>query len=261
VKIALHGATGRMGRTIARLVKEGGVDQIVGAIAHVEAPEQGQDLGELAAVGPLGVVVSADVGAALLGADVVIDFSTASAAAPLVKAAARAKVALVIGTTGIDAAGAAIIEQAAREVPVLWAANMSFGIEVLAEMARTAVAALGADYDVEIVETHHRHKIDAPSGTALRLADAVREARSDLVARYAREGNAGPRPSNELGVFALRGGDVVGDHTIHLLGPGERFEITHRATQRDIFARGALRAAAWLVGKSPGRYTIRDMIR
>lgn len=261
MKIALHGATGRMGRTLVRLVKEGGVDEIVGAIAHVEAPEQGQDIGELSSVGPLGVAVSADLGAALLGADVVIDFSTASAVLPLVRTAARAKVALVIGTTAIDQRGAAAIEQAAREVPVLWAANMSLGIEVLAEMARIAVKALGADYDVEIVETHHRHKIDAPSGTALRLAEAVREVRPELALRTAREGNAGPRGPNELGMLALRGGDVIGDHTIHLLGAGDRIEITHRATQREIFARGALRAASWLVGKPPGRYAIRDMIR
>ena len=261
MKIALHGATGRMGRAIVRLVKEGGADQIVGAVAHSSAPEQGQDIGELASVGPLGVLVSADLGAALLGADALIDFSTATAIVPLVKAAVRAKVALVIGTTGVDAAGQAAIEQAAREIPVLWAANMSLGVELLAEMARMAVRALGADYDVEIVETHHRHKIDAPSGTALRLAEAVREARSELVTRSSREGNVGPRPNSELGVFALRGGDVIGDHTIHLMGEGDRIEITHRATQRDIFARGALRGARWLVGKPAGRYAIRDIIR
>jgi 4-hydroxy-tetrahydrodipicolinate reductase len=261
VRIALHGATGRMGQAIVRLVKESGSDQIVGAIAHAEAPEQGRDVGELASVGPIGVEVSADVGAALLGAEVVIDFSNARAVPSLARAAARAKVALVVGTTGVDATGAGAIEQAAREVPVLWAPNMSLGIEVLAEMARMAVKALGADYDVEIVETHHRHKVDAPSGTALRLADAVREARGDLSNRYGREGNAGPRPDGEMAVLALRGGDVIGDHTIHLLGPGERFEITHRATHRDIFARGALRAARWLVGRAPGRYTVRDMLR
>jgi 4-hydroxy-tetrahydrodipicolinate reductase len=250
-----------MGQAIIRLIAEGGVHQVVGAIAHAEAPEQGRDVGELASIGPLGVEVSADVSAALLGADVVIDFSTARAVAPLAKAAARAGVALVVGTTAVDDAGAGAIAQAAREIPVLWAPNMSFGIEVVAEMARMAVLALGADYDVEIVETHHRHKVDAPSGTALRLADAVREARGQLNARHGREGNAGPRRDDELGVHAIRGGDVVGDHTIHLLGPGERIEITHRATQRDLFARGALRAATWLVGRSAGRYGLRDMLR
>jgi 4-hydroxy-tetrahydrodipicolinate reductase len=127
-------------------------------------------------------------------------------------------------------------------------------------MARTAAAALGEDYDIEIVETHHRHKVDAPSGTALRLAEAVREARPDLVLRHGREGAAGPRNKNELLVAALRGGDVIGDHTIYLMGPSERIEITHRATQRDLFARGALRAASWIIGKKPGRYSLRDLL-
>jgi 4-hydroxy-tetrahydrodipicolinate reductase len=127
-------------------------------------------------------------------------------------------------------------------------------------MAKMAATALGDGYDVEIVETHHRHKVDAPSGTALRLAQAVREARPELVVRHGREGRPGPRGKNELAVMALRGGDIVGDHTVHLFGPGECIEITHRATQRDIFARGALRAARWLVGKKPGHYTMGDLL-
>src|SRR5262249_21132909 len=152
-------------------------DQIVGAIAAADAPEQGSDVGEVAGVGHLGVSVTSDHAVGLLGADIAIDFSAASAMASLARAVKRAKVALVSGTTGIDAWGAAALGEAADAVPVLWAPNMSLGLEVVAQVVRTAVAALGDEYDVEILETHHRHKVDAPSGTALRLAEAVREAR------------------------------------------------------------------------------------
>src|SRR5262249_14094745 len=203
------------------------------------APEQGSDVGEVAGIGHLGVSVTADHAVGLLGADVVIDFSMASAIETLARAVKRARVALVSGTTGIDSSGAAALSDAAEVAPVLWAPNMSLGIEAVARMARMAIAALGDDYDIEIVETHHRQKIDAPSGTALRLAEAVREARPDLLLRHGREGTHGGRKKTELMVVALRGGDVIGDHTIHLMGPSERIEITHRATHRDLFARGA----------------------
>jgi 4-hydroxy-tetrahydrodipicolinate reductase len=251
-----------MGKEIVRLVHEDRErsHQIVGAIAAPDAPEQGSDVGEVAGVGHLGVSVTADHAVGLLGADVAIDFSGAAAIGALARAVKRAKVALVSGTTGLDAAGTTALNEAAEIVPVLWTPNMSLGIEVLAKMARTAIASLGDDYDIEIVETHHRDKVDAPSGTALRLAEAAREARPELVARHGREGAAGPRKKNELAVMALRGGDVIGDHTIYLMGPSERIEITHRATQRDLFARGALRAARWIIGKKPGRYALRDLL-
>jgi 4-hydroxy-tetrahydrodipicolinate reductase len=249
-----------MGQAIVRLAHEKHEDQIVGAIAPPDAIEQGRDIGEVSGVGHLGVAVTHDHAVGLLGADVVIDFSHAAAVPALARAIKRARVALVSGTTGIGAADRAALDDLAETVPVLWSANMSPGVEVVAELARLAAAALGDEYDVEIVETHHRHKVDAPSGTALRLAEAVREARADLVAKHGREGRPGPRANNEIGLMALRGGDVIGDHTVHLLGLGERIEITHRATQRDVFARGALRAAHWLFGKKPGRYTLRDLL-
>ncbi len=260
MRIALHGATGRMGQAIVRLVHETREAQIVGAIAAVNEVQQGCDVGEVAGIGHLGVSVTADHAVGLLGADIAIDFSAAPAIPALARAVKRARVALVSGTTGIDPSGAAALSEAAEVVPVLWAPNMSLGIEAVARMARLAVAALGDEFDVEIVETHHRQKIDAPSGTALRLAEAVREARKDLVLGHGREGVTGARKKNELSVFAIRGGDVIGDHTIHLLGPSERIEITHRATQRDLFARGALRAARWLIGKKPGRYSLGDLV-
>jgi 4-hydroxy-tetrahydrodipicolinate reductase len=260
MRIALHGATGRMGQAIVRLVQEKRIDQIVGAIAAPGAAEQGVDIGEVAGVGHLGVAVTADHAVGLLGADVVIDFSTASAIPTLARAVKRARVALVSGTTGIDSSGDAFLSEAAEVVPVLCAPNMSFGIELVAQMARMAAAALGEDYDIEIVEMHHRHKIDAPSGTALRLAEALRETRPGLAVETGRSGNVGPRKSQEVAVLAVRGGDVIGDHTVYLLGPSERIEITHRATQRDLFARGALRAARFVPGKKPGRYTLKDML-
>lgn len=260
MRLAVHGATGRMGRAVVRLAHEAHGCEIVGAIADANAKELGRDVGEIAGIGPVGVVVTADVGSGILGADAIVDFSNAHAVAVLAKQAERARIPLVSGTTGLQADARAAIDAASSHVPVLWAANMSVGIEVAAAIAKMAVAKLGLDFDVEIVETHHRAKIDAPSGTALRLAQAIREVRTDLELLHGREGMVGPRRDGELAVVALRGGDVIGDHAIHLLGPGERIEITHRATNRDLFAHGALRAAKWLVGKPPARYTIGDIV-
>jgi 4-hydroxy-tetrahydrodipicolinate reductase len=172
----------------------------------------------------------------------------------------RAKVPVVSGTTRLDATCERLLNEAARKIPVLWSPNTSIGVHVLAAIAAYAAKHLGPGFDVEIVETHHRAKIDAPSGTATRLADAIREAREDLDPVFGREGNVGPRSSSEIGVFAVRGGDVIGEHTVHLLGPGERIELTHRATSRDLFARGALRAARFLAGKPPGRYSMADVL-
>jgi 4-hydroxy-tetrahydrodipicolinate reductase len=146
-------------------------------------------------------------------------------------------------------------------VPVLWEANMSVGVHVLVALVRDAVAALGPGFDIEIVETHHAKKVDAPSGTALLLADAARDAREGgAPLAHGRSGRPGPRPGTEIGVHAVRGGDVIGDHTVHLLGGGERLELTHRATSRDVFALGALHAARWIVGKGAGVYTMRDVL-
>lgn len=255
----MFGATGRMGLTVARLAVAAG-DQIVGAVAAPEDANQGRDLGELAGVGTQGVVVGADVASGLLGAEVVIDFSSARAVAGLAAAAARARVALVSGTTNLDATAKAALQKAAESVPVLWAPNTSLGVQVLAELVTAAVRRLGADYDVEIVELHHRKKVDSPSGTAKRLADAAKAARGGLNEIHGRDGDVGARPSDEIGVFGVRGGDVVGEHTVYLLGPGERIELTHRATSRELFAHGALRAARFVVGKAPKLYTVADVL-
>jgi 4-hydroxy-tetrahydrodipicolinate reductase len=259
VKLAIHGVTGRMGLAIARLAQAGG-HQIVGGAAAAGDPAIGRDIGELAGLGVLGVVVSPDVSSALLGAEVVIDFSTASAVPALLGLAARGGVAVVSGTTGLDAAGEAAIERAAASVPVLWAPNTSLGVQVLAEIVEQAVRRLGAAFDVEILELHHRRKIDAPSGTALRLARAAKAGRGGLEEVHARDGNVGPRQDSELGVVAIRGGDVIGDHTVFLLGSGERLELTHRASSRELFAQGALAAARFVCGKPPGRYVFKDVL-
>ncbi len=259
MRIAISGAAGRMGQAILRIARGSGVD-VVGAIARPGSPAAGRDMGEVAGGVGMGVLVSEDIGSALLGADVVIDFSRAEALRPLCAAAARAGVAIVSGTTGLDGIAERALDDAAAKVPVLWAPNTSVGVFVLAELAATAARLLGPGFDVEIVETHHRAKLDAPSGTALRLAEAVSAARGGLRQTTGREGLTGARGDDEIGVLAVRGGDVVGEHIVHFLGAGERIELVHRATSRDLFARGALRAAAAIVGKPPGRYTMGDVV-
>jgi 4-hydroxy-tetrahydrodipicolinate reductase len=256
--LAVIGASGRMGRAVVRFATAQG-DRVVCAIA---AEDVGKDCGELAGIGAIGILVQSDVARVVgSGAAVVIDFSSASAMGRVAEAAVRAKAALVSGTTGLDAAGLAALDAASQKVPVLWEPNMSVGVHVLAELVKEAVVRLGPDFDIEIVEAHHRAKADAPSGTALRLAEVARDARGDAAALvHGREGKPGARPSAEIGVHAVRGGDVAGDHAVYLLGSGERLELWHRASSRDVFARGALRAAAWLGGKPPGRYTLGDVL-
>ncbi|HEY3237054.1 MAG TPA: 4-hydroxy-tetrahydrodipicolinate reductase [Polyangiaceae bacterium] len=260
MKVAVHGATGRMGLVVSRLAHEAPDMQIVGAVCASVDPHQGKDIGELAGVGTLGVIASTDLGAGLLGADVVIDFSHASAVPELVAEAARQKLPVVSGTTGLDPAGMRALEKASGAVAVLWAPNMSVGIQVLAELVEHAVRQLGDQYDVEITEVHHRKKKDAPSGTARRLFEAAQSVRSHLAPTHSRQGDIGERRAEEVGVFALRGGDVVGEHTVHLFGPGEWLELTHRATSRELFGHGALRAARFVVGRKPGLYSIKDVL-
>jgi 4-hydroxy-tetrahydrodipicolinate reductase len=249
-----------MGLALIRLAHAASDIDVVGGICSPSDPNNGRDLGELAGVGSLGVVAAPDLGSALLGADVVIDFSVAGIVQELAALCARQKVALVSGTTNLDDAGLRALDRAAEAVPVLWAPNMSLGIQVLAELVELAVRRLGAEFDVEITEIHHKKKVDSPSGTAKRLAEAAKNARPELEQVHSRAGDVGQRRSEELGVFGVRGGDVVGDHTVFLFGSGERLELTHRASQRDLFAHGALRAARFLAGKPKGRYTIADVL-
>jgi 4-hydroxy-tetrahydrodipicolinate reductase len=259
VKIALHGAAGRMGRAIAALVQDDEAMQIVGAVDHHDSAFLGQDIGVLAGIGEIGVAVDPDIGSALLGADVMIDFSIAPAFDGMLRAAMKQGVAVVSGTTRLPPESIALIDKAATKIPVLWAPNMSVGVQVLANVVRKAVAALGADYDVEVVESHHNQKADAPSGTATFLVEAAQDAREGLVPQHGREGQVGKRKPEEIGVHAIRGGGVVGDHTVHLIGEFDRIELTHRAMRRELFASGALRAARFVVGKPAGRYALADL--
>jgi 4-hydroxy-tetrahydrodipicolinate reductase len=260
MKLAIFGAGGRMGRTVARLAAAMDDVQIVGAVDRAGAPAVGRDIGELAGVGTVGVAVGEDPSAALLGAEVVVDFSGADAFDAMLRAAMRAGVAVVSGTTGVGDADRALLDKAAAKVAVLWAPNMSLGVQLLARLVTEAVRALGPGHDVEIVETHHNQKTDAPSGTAIFLQQAAIAARPELAVVHGREGKPGARKQDEIGMHALRGGGVVGDHSVHLLGAFDRIELTHRAMSRDLFAEGALRAARYLVGRPPGRYTLADVV-
>jgi 4-hydroxy-tetrahydrodipicolinate reductase len=249
-RLAIAGATGRMGRAVARLAAEHHFT-VVGALAAAG------DAGTMLE----GVRVVADPVAAIETAEVVIDFSHASAVVPLVKACRARAIPLVSGTTNLDDTAKLAIEELAKIAPVLWAPNMSIGVQLLAEIVEIAVRRLGVGFDAEIVEVHHGKKVDAPSGTAKRLIEAVRIGMdADEPVVFGREGEVGARRKGEIGVHAVRGGDVIGDHTVMLLGQGERIELTHKATSRDLFAIGALRAARFVLGKTPGRYAIKDLL-
>lgn len=262
VSIAIAGASGRMGRLLLEQVLEATDARLVGALEHPRSPELGTDAGAL--VGrPAGVRLTSDVRTALAGADVVIDFSSPAATPVVVRMATELGVACVVGTTGLTDEGRAALDAAALRIPMVAAPNMSLGVQVLGHLVREALRLLGDGFDVEIVEAHHREKRDAPSGTAVRLLEIVTRARglsAEADARHGRVGGAVKRTPTEVGMHAIRGGDIVGDHTVLLAGEGERIEITHRATSRAVFASGALRAARWVVGRPPGWYGMDDVL-
>jgi 4-hydroxy-tetrahydrodipicolinate reductase len=226
-----------MGRTVAALAAEQGVE----VVAAIDAGER-------------------LVALAGSGAEVAIDFSSPSATLELADVAASSGIAIVSGTTGLGEDAHRALEHASSRVAVAWEPNMSVGVHVLGALVARAVAMLGPEYDIEIVEAHHRMKVDAPSGTALRIADVARQARGGARFVHGREGKPGARGAAEIGIHAVRGGDVVGDHSVLLLGPGERIELVHRASSRDLFASGALRFARWIAGKPAGRYGMDDML-
>lgn len=263
-RVSVHGAAGRMGRNITKLLVEDKGATLVSAIEHAGNPAIGQDVAVLNGFSePLGVVVTASLESALERAEVVIDFSLPVAARALFEACRARKVAAVVGTTGLDAAARSALDALAKVAPVVAAPNYSVGLNALWAIAAQAVRVLGPEFDIEIVEMHHKHKVDAPSGTAVRLAEVVAQARgldAKTAARHGREGQVGARTSGEIGIHALRGGDVVGDHTLILAGPGERIELTHRAHSREIFALGAVRAAHFVVGRAPGLYDMADVL-
>jgi 4-hydroxy-tetrahydrodipicolinate reductase len=237
---------------------------VTGAFEKPESPQVGLDAGLLSGAGPLEVPVASSIEQALgRGADVVIDFTSPGASLHHAKACSERGVALVVGTTGFSAQAKAELAGHALRIPILMAPNMSAGVNVLFRLVAEAARALGPSYEVEIVEMHHRAKKDAPSGTALRLAEVAADALgldAGTACVYQRHGDIGARKPGSIGVQALRGGDVVGDHTVFFLADGERLELTHRAGSRDNFARGAVRAARFLVGKKPGLYDMQDVL-
>ena len=261
LRVAVAGASGRMGRLVIDQVIDAADVRLAGALEHPGSPEVGSDAGGL--VGrPIGVRIVGDPAVALADAEVLIDFSAPTATAAVVRAAAERGVACVVGTTGLGADARAAIDAACERVPVLAAPNMSLGVQVLAHLVTEAVKLLGEGFDVEVIEAHHREKKDAPSGTALRLVEAVRRAVEipPEGLRHGRHGGDAKRAPGEVGVHAVRGGDIAGDHTVLLAGDGERIELTHRASSRAVFAAGAVRAARWVRGRPAGRYTIGDVL-
>ncbi len=261
LKVAMHGAAGRMGRAVIQLVASAEDLHLAAAIDSPGSVALGRDAGELAGVQALDVRIT-DQLTAVAACDVIIDFSLPVALDGLLDAAERHQKPLVIATTGLSDAQRARVDALSQKIPLIAAPNYSTGVAVLYHLAERASALL-QEFDLEIVEMHHRNKIDAPSGTALGLAEAAARGRN-LDARehsvYGREGQTGARTANEIGVMTLRGGDVIGDHTLLLAGAGERLELSHRASDRVLFARGALRAARFVAKQAPGRYAMKDVL-
>lgn len=267
MKIGIAGCAGRMGRALIRQVinvsYEAGTGVLSGGVEQMGCEAIGRDLGHLAGLDVIGVKVSGDVRAVFDVSDVVIDFTLPAVTREHARLAVSSGTALVIGTTGLDARDNAAIDRAAAVVPVVQAGNMSVGVNLLCGLVEQVAGALGEDFDIEIAEMHHRHKTDAPSGTALMLGQAAADGRGvDLgaVSRRGRDGRTGARKAGDIGFAALRGGGVVGDHTVIFAADAERIELTHRATDRGLFAAGAVRAALWCDGRAPGRYSMRDVL-
>lgn len=259
-QVAILGAAGRMGQMLIRCARGLPGLEVVAAVEQSGHAALGQDAGLLAGAGKLGVPL---VATWPTQAGVIVDFTFHTAVPGNVAQALAAKQGLVLGTTGLSEPERQVVLDAARVIPVVWTPNFSLGINLLFDLVRRAAAVLNADYDAEIVEMHHRHKRDAPSGTALGLAEALAQGRGvnlKEVACYGREGVTGERPSGQIGIHGVRGGDVIGDHTVIFATDGERVELSHKASSREAFAKGALTAARWVQGRPPGLYTMRDVL-
>ena len=262
-RIAIVGAAGRMGRTLVQAVHEASDTELTVAVERPGSSLIGVDAGELAGIGRLGVAVEADLGAASDRFDTLIDFTAPAATLGHVALCRERGKRLVIGTTGIDPAGRANIAAAAGHVGIVFAPNKSVGVNLCFRLLQLAAGVMGEDADIEIIEAHHRHKVDAPSGTALRMGEVVAQALGrDLaeVAVYGREGHTGQRDRRTIGFETIRAGDVVGEHTVWFATVGERVEITHKASSRMTFAKGAVRAARWLSDRSAGLYDMQDVL-
>ncbi|MEW6145237.1 MAG: 4-hydroxy-tetrahydrodipicolinate reductase [Thermodesulfobacteriota bacterium] len=263
IKVSVAGAAGRMGqRIIYCLSRDEGV-KIVGAGEAERHPSLGIDAGIIAGAGEIGVPITSDIARSSLDADVIVDFSSPKSTLRNASYALGEGKSMVIGTTGFTEKEDAELKELCRGFPCVLSSNMSIGVNVMIEATRMLARALGDEYDVEIVEAHHRHKVDSPSGTALMIGQAASEGLGrdfHKVARFERHGRIGERKRHEIGIQSLRGGDVVGEHTVMFLGEGERIELAHRALSRDNFAKGAIRAVKWIYGKPPGIYTMKDVL-
>ena len=263
MKIAVMGAAGRMGRELLRAIDAAFGCEISGGTEPAGSAFVGKDLGDLAGLGHLGIAVSDDASAVIAQSDAILDFTSPAATVAFSKLAAAGGKVHVIGTTGFDAASEAAIKQSAERATIIKAGNMSLGVNLLAALTKRVAAALGEDFDIEIVEMHHRLKVDAPSGTALMLGQAAAAGRNVGLTEKSvrvRDGHTGARKSGDIGFATLRGGSVVGDHTVIFAGDGERIELTHLAQDRGIFARGAVKAATWGKGRAPGLYAMTDVL-
>lgn len=262
--LVVVGAAGRMGQTLIRTIHAMEGVRVVGAVERAGSPHIGRDAGELAGVGTIDVAITDDPLPAFAKADGVLDFTVPAATVTFAGYAAQARIVHVIGTTGLGAEHEAAIEAAARHAMIVKSGNMSLGVNLLAVLVRQAAKALdAADFDIEIVEMHHRHKVDAPSGTALLLGRAAAEGRGvDLGEKSVRvrDGHTGARETGTIGFATLRGGSVVGDHSVILAGTGERITLSHQAEDRSLFARGAVKAALWARDRKPGLYSMLDVL-
>ena len=263
IRVAVTGAAGRMGRTLIEAVSAAEGVELGAAIERPDSTLLGTDAGELAGIGRNGVVVAGDLSQVSNGFDVLIDFTSPASTVANAQWCRREGKRMVIGTTGCTSEEKAVIEAAAADVAICMAANFSVGVNLCFKLNDLAARVLGDEVDVEIIEAHHRHKVDAPSGTALRLGEVVATALGrDLanVAVYGREGQTGARDRDTIGFATVRGGDIVGDHTVMYAADGERVEITHKASSRMSFARGAVRASRWLMARQSGLYDMQDVL-
>ena len=263
MKIIIVGAGGRMGRTLTRLVHQTDGCRVGGGLEAHGSPYVGEDMGELAGIGKIEVAVSGDPLPLFAACDGVLDFTVPQASVQFAGIAAQARIVHVIGTTGFSDEDEAKIEAAARHASIVKSGNMSLGVNLLAALVRKAAAALAEDFDIEVLEMHHRDKIDAPSGTALLLGEAAAEGREISLKERAvkvRDGITGARGPGDIGFATLRGGGVVGEHSVIFAGKSERIELAHRAENRELFAQGAVKAALWAHGRGPGLFTMTDVL-
>lgn len=263
IKVVVTGAAGRMGSRLVSLIKDSADLTLAGAVESKGHPEIGVDAGEAAGCGRTGIVITDDLSQLLQRGEVVIDFTIPSATLTHLDVAARHGRAIVIGTTGFSSHELDELRRFSQRIPCVFSPNMSVGVNVMYKVIAEMATTLGEDYDIEVIEAHHRLKKDAPSGTALKLAEVLADAvKRDLrqVGVYARHGLIGERKKGEIGIQTIRAGDIVGDHTVLFGTMGERIELTHRASSRDTFARGALRAAQWIVNQPSGLYDMLDVL-